>query len=197
MPDHTPQDQAVNWEERSLTTPGGRLRLEPVTREHAAEMAMVLEDPSLNELINGQPPTAEYLANRYEALSARRSPTGDELWLNWIVRLNAEGLAVGYVQATARQNSAALAWVIGVPWQGAGIATEAATAMTGILRAELGITTFSASIAPTNHASQKVASKLSMSKSGMMNDGEEVWILSVKTPEASASQVSSDGNRAR
>ncbi|CAN5579175.1 hypothetical protein BH20ACT21_BH20ACT21_19400 [soil metagenome] len=105
--------QGAGWEERAIATPGGRLRLESVTREHAVEMVEVLKDPSLNEHIGERPPSLEYLTTRYEALSSRRSPAGDELWFNWIIRLNAEGLAVGYVQATVREGSAALAWVVG------------------------------------------------------------------------------------
>lgn len=160
-------------------------------------MAEVLKDPSLNEHIGGQPPSAEYLATRYEALSSRRSSGGDELWLNWIIRLNPQRLAVGYVQATVRANSAALAWVIGVPWQKAGIATEAAAAMIGLLRAELAVTRFSASLAPSNQASQRVAAKLGMRRSGMMADGEDVWVVSVSTPESATPEVSTDGGRAR
>ncbi|HZJ50550.1 MAG TPA: GNAT family N-acetyltransferase [Actinomycetota bacterium] len=198
MSDQSPENQSANWEERSLTTPGGRLRMEPLTREHAVEMAEVLKDPSLNEHIGGQPPSVEYLATRYETLSSRRSPGSDELWLNWIVRLNAHGLAVGYVQATVRENSAALAaWVIGVPWQRTGIATEATAAMIDLLRDELALTTFSASIAPANPASQRVAAKLGMHRSGMMADGEDVWVVSASTPESSTPEVSTDGGRAR
>jgi RimJ/RimL family protein N-acetyltransferase len=150
-----------------------------LTKEHAEEMAEVLKAPTLNEHIGGQSPRAEYLATRYEALSSRRSPGGDELWFNWVIRLNDQGIAVGYVQATVREQSAALAWVIGTPWQKTGIATEAATAMVGILRAELAVTRFSASIAPTNRASQRVAAKLGMHRSGMMEDGEDVWVITV------------------
>lgn len=182
MSDHCLEGQSTTWEERSLRTPGERLRLEPLTREHAAEMAEVLKDPSLNEQVDGEPPSAEYLATRYQALSTRRSPGGDELWFNWIIRLNAEGLAVGYVQATVRDNSAALAWVIGTPWQGAGIATEAATAVIGVLHHELAVTSFSASIAPENWASQKVAAKLEMRRSGKVDDGEDVWVVHMRAP---------------
>ncbi len=183
--------QGAGWEEREIATPGGRLRLEPVTREHAVEMVEVLKDPSLNEHIGERPPSLEYLTTRYEALSSRRSPAGDELWFNWIIRLNAEGLAVGYVQATVREGSAALAWVVGVPWQGAGIATEAAATMIGILQDRLTVTSFLASIAPSNRASQEVAARLGMRRSGVVDNREELWVVGV-SPE-----VSADGGRAR
>ena len=197
MSDQSRDIHSANWEDRSVTTPGGRLRLEPLSREHAAEMVQVLEDPSLNEHIGGQPPSVEHLTTRYDSLSSRRSPGGDELWLNWIIRLNAEGPAVGYVQATVRESSAALAWVVGVPWQRTGIATEAASTMIGILRHELALRTFSASISPSNQASQRVAAKLGMSRSGMMAEGEDVWVVSVPTPESATPEVSTDGGRAR
>jgi RimJ/RimL family protein N-acetyltransferase len=168
-----------SWEERSLVTSGGRLLLEPLTREHANEMAVVLEDPSLNEHIGGRPPSVEQLSTRYEALSTRRSPGGDELWFNWIIRLGHEGPAVGYIQATVSEEAAALAWVIGVPWQKAGIATEAAAAMVGVLHTELAVTRFSASIAPNHLPSQRVASKLGMRRSGRIVDGEEIWVINL------------------
>lgn len=165
------------WIERVLETPGGRLRLEPMLPEHAPEMAEVLADPSLGEYVEGRPPSTEYLARRYETLSSRRSPNGRELWLNWVIRLASEGRAVGFVQATVGEHAAALAWVVGVAWQGAGIATEAATAVIEVLEHEQGVTTFTASIAPGNRASKAVAIKLGMNRSGALHDGEEVWVL--------------------
>ena len=197
IPDQSPGSQSAGWQGRSIATSSGRLRLEPLSREHAAEMVQVLKDPSLNEHIGGQPPSVDYLTTRYDTLSSRRSPGGNELWLNWIIRLNAEGPAVGYVQATVREGSAALAWVVGVPWQRAGIATEAASTMIGILRHELALTTFSASISPSNQASQRVAAKLGMSRAGMMAEGEDVWVVSVPTQESATPEVSTDGGRAR
>lgn len=167
------------WIERVLETPGGRLRLEPMRPEHAPEMAEVLADPSLGEHVEGRPPSAEYLAHRYEILSSRRSPNGRELWLNWVIRLDSERRAVGFVQATVGEQVAALAWVVGVAWQGTGIATEAAAAVIEVLEQEQGVTTFTASIAPKNQASKAVATKLGMSKSGAVHDGEEVWVMTL------------------
>jgi RimJ/RimL family protein N-acetyltransferase len=167
------------WMERVLETPGGRLQLEPMLPEHAPEMAEVLADPSLGEHEGGRPPSTEYLAHRYEILSSRRSPNGRELWLNWVIRLASEGRAVGFVQATVGGRVAALAWVVAVAWQGAGIATEAAAAVLEILKQEQGLTTFTASIAPGNQASKAVATKLGMSRSGAVHNGEEVWALTL------------------
>jgi RimJ/RimL family protein N-acetyltransferase len=167
------------WIERVLETPSGRLRLEPMLPQHAPEMAEVLADPSLGEHVEGRPPSTEYLAHRYEILSSRSSPNGRELWLNWVIRLVSEARAIGFVQATVGERAASLAWVVGVAWQGAGIATEAATAVIEVLEQEQGVSTFTASIAPDNQASKAVATKLGMNRSGAVHDGEEVWVLTL------------------
>ena len=51
----------------------------------------------------GAPPTiADDLRERIRVQEGRRSPEGDELWLNWTLRLRSSGQAIGYVQAGVR-----------------------------------------------------------------------------------------------
>jgi len=77
--------------------------------------------------------------SRYDLVSpglpAGRSPDGREEWCNWILRREPGGEAVGYVQATisGEGRRAEIAWVVGLPWQGRGYATEAARALVGWL----------------------------------------------------------------
>ena len=89
---------------------GERLVLEPLAVEDAVEMVEVLSSPFLYVLIGGQPPSLPELAARYQRQIA--GPVSDhEAWLNWIVRL--EGQAVGFVQATLRQEGGLLC---AAPW---------------------------------------------------------------------------------
>ena len=108
---------------------GRRLGLEPLGVEHAAEMAPVLGDPGLHRFTGGEPASPEELARTYGRLV---SGPGEETqrWLNWIVRRREDGQAVGTTQATLTALdstvTAEVAWVIGRPYQGQGLASEAA-----------------------------------------------------------------------
>ena len=77
-----------------------RLDLEPLAVAHAAELAPLLDDPSLHEFTGGAPLSAAALAARYARLAGRRSPGGDQMWGNWAVRVHATGTVAGTVQAT-------------------------------------------------------------------------------------------------
>ena len=100
-----------------------RLELVPLAVSDAEEMVAVLGDERLYAFTGGGPPTLAELRGRYARLVVGRSPDGSQQWRNWIVRLR-EGWAVGTVQAaiTATGRAAEVAWVIGVAWQGQGLA---------------------------------------------------------------------------
>ena len=109
-----------------------RLALTPLVPDDAAEMAEVLADESLYEFTGGAPVDASQLRARYERMTAG-SGREDETWLNWVVRRRSDGRPVGTVQATVIDREGArtawIAWVVGVPWQARGFATEAARAL--------------------------------------------------------------------
>ena len=109
-----------------------RLLLVPLRPADADEMAEVLADPRLHQFIGGHPATLPELRSRYRTLAAG-SPSPEEVWRNWTVRRRADSRPVGTMQATLdrRQGdwTAQVAWVIGVPWQGQGYASEAARAL--------------------------------------------------------------------
>ena len=91
------------------------------------------------------------------------------------MRRRDDGLAVGTVQVTLlvrRDGSNALvAWVVGVPWQGHGYATEAATALVEWLH-ELGVDDIAAHIHPDHQASAAVASRAGLHRTADLVDGE-------------------------
>lgn len=141
-------------------------------------MVAVLAAPSLYEFTGGEAPSLESLTARYE-LQTAGSGRPEEEWRNWIVRTRSDGRAVGFLQADVALDVAArtaeLAWVIGPEHQGSGYAAEAATAIRQQLANE-GSLRFTASIHPAHVASQAVAVRTGMSRTGDADaDGEELW----------------------
>ncbi|MFC4500534.1 MULTISPECIES: GNAT family N-acetyltransferase [Streptomyces] len=154
-----------------------RLLLLPLRVEHAAEMADVLSDPALHTFIGGTPSTPMALRARYERLVAG-SPDPAVSWHNWVVRDGAH--LAGTVQATvtAGDTHAEIAWVIGTPWQGRGLASEAARGLVGWLAGQ-GVRTVVAHIHPDHHASAAVATAAGLSPTAEEQDGETRWRLSL------------------
>ncbi|HUZ84584.1 MAG TPA: GNAT family N-acetyltransferase [Gaiellales bacterium] len=174
---------------RTLTT--ARLVLEQLRPEHAGEMVDVLADDRLYTFTGGRPPRPEHLRERYRRLAAG-SPDGSETWLNWIARERGGG-AVGAVQATLSgptdRCTAHVAWVVGVPWQGRGLASEAARAVAAWLWSQ-GVVELLANIHPAHTASQIVAARAGLEPTGRVVDGEQVW-------RATGSKSPTDGTAAR
>ncbi|MFC9325896.1 GNAT family N-acetyltransferase [Kitasatospora sp. NPDC057015] len=161
---------------RSVETsavPTDRLDLLPLRPEDAEEMAAVLSDPALYAFTGGEPATAEALRARYLRQCAG-SPDPAVTWCNWILRLRADGRAAGYVQATVTAGAAEIAWVVGTPWQGRGLAAEAARALVARLR-EQGVRTVVAHVHPGHHASAAVARAAGLAPTGELHDGEVRW----------------------
>ncbi len=158
--------------ETPITT--DRLALHPLRIADAAEMVDVLAAASLYEFTGGEAPNLEALLERYR-LQTAGSGRPEEQWRNWIIRIVADGRAVGFVQADVIDNTAELAWVVGVEHQERGVASEAAIAMRNQLAAE-GALRFEAYIHPAHAASQAVARRVGMARTGQVDeDGEEHW----------------------
>ena len=152
------------------------IELSPLTVDHAPAMVAVLSDPSLYEFTGGTPPTLEELTARYARQTVGHSPDGSEQWLNWVVLL--DSTPVGYVQATVVGDSAEIAWVISPSVQGRGLATEAARAMVGLLTAA-GVRRLVAHVHPDHAASARVAERLGLRPTDVVEDGEVRWVASV------------------
>jgi RimJ/RimL family protein N-acetyltransferase len=156
-----------------------RLDLEPLVVAHATELAPLLDDAGLHECTGGVPLSAAALAARYECLAARRSPAGDQLWGNWVMRLRGTRAVVGTVQATLPAGGptagpAEVAWVVAPAAQRHGYATEAARSLVGLLH-EAGWTVV-AHIHPRHVASQRVARAAGLAPTGQVrDDGEMRW----------------------
>jgi RimJ/RimL family protein N-acetyltransferase len=155
-----------------------RLTLVPLAVDHADEMSDVLSDPGLHAFIGGAPASTEDLRTRYERLVAG-SPDPHVSWLNWVVRVRETGRLAGTVQGTVTDDGrqpaqAEVAWVVGKPWQGQGIASEAARALVAWLESR-GVRTVLAHVHPDHEASAAVAASAGLSRTEVVHDGEVRW----------------------
>jgi len=156
-----------------------RLRLSPLTPEDAAELVVVLSDPSLYRFMGGAPPKLEELQHRYRMLATRRSPDGEELWLNWVIRDRHTQNALGTLEATVRvgeSSVAHIAWVLGTNAQGNGYASESARALTRFL-VDRGMKQVMAYIHPDHTASNRVAAAIGMEQTQIWQQKERAWQL--------------------
>lgn len=138
-------------------------------------MVEVLADERMYEFTGGEPPTLDRLRQRYRAMARGRSPSGDEWWLNWIVRWPADPVGVVQATVTADRSRADVAWEVGVPWQGQGIAGEAAQAMVDWLF-HAGVSNVRACVHPEHAASAAIAARIGLAPSEERIDGEVVWV---------------------
>jgi RimJ/RimL family protein N-acetyltransferase len=146
---------------RTLRT--GDLTLEPQIAAHAEALFPVLCDPALYEYENGPPASLEALRERFARLESRRSPDGHEHWLNWVIRLPGVGL-VGFVQATVHADGrAAIAYVLGSPYWGRGLARRAVQAMLAELGQSYPVKRYSASLKRPNLRSLRLLERLGFS----------------------------------
>jgi ribosomal-protein-alanine N-acetyltransferase len=139
------------------------LTLEPQRAAHAEEMFVVLSDPAIYEHENEPPPSLEWLRARFTKLESRRSPDGQEQWLNWVIRLPTSEL-IGYVQATVRANGrAAIAYALCSAYWGRGLARQAVQAMISELVEHYQVRSLSAVLKRENVRSRRLLERLGFS----------------------------------
>jgi [ribosomal protein S5]-alanine N-acetyltransferase len=143
-----------------LHTP--RLLLEPQREEHADALFAPLSDARLYTHIPQEPPPSlAALRERLARLSTRRSPEGDELWLNWVVCEADSRTPLGRVQATVRANAPCyVAYEIFPAHWRRGIATEACRRMIEWLIDALQVEHFTAEVDSLNTASLRLLERL-------------------------------------
>jgi RimJ/RimL family protein N-acetyltransferase len=147
--------------------------LVPLRATDADELAGLLEEAQLREWLRAQD-VAE-LRDRFAAWETRRSPGGDELWLNWVIRDRGDGRAQGWVQATVRGGAASVAYALLPAERGAGAASDAVRALVRWLRDRLGVTTVTAEIDDSNAASARVAVAAGFERTIHRAGDEVVW----------------------
>lgn len=158
-----------------------RLPLSPLRASDSDEMFVVLNDSSLHQFIGGAPLTRESLHERYRKLAKGAPADGTEVWLNYILRSIATGVAMGTVQATLKRDAASVAWIVGTQYQRQGFAQEATRALIQILK-QLGLTRVTACIHADHVASQCVAAAVGFACTTRIEDGEQVWEMMLAEP---------------
>jgi len=148
---------------QQFAMPGSlRLLYEPLYSDHAAGLFEALEDPRVYEHINDIPsPGVAQLAARFARMSSGPPPDRtDECWLNYALRLKANGTLIGRLQATIRERRAEVAYLLGPEYWGQGYATEAMSAFQVDLRENAQVTEFWATTAPQNFRSVHLLERL-------------------------------------
>jgi ribosomal-protein-alanine N-acetyltransferase len=152
----------------------GRLILEPLCREHARHLFTALSDPRIYTFIPQDPPASVLaLETRYRQLESRRSPSGEELWLNWVICLKEQRAYIGTVQATIHQNqSAVLAYELSTDFWGHGYATEACLRVIESLFRDYQVAEIVAQVDTRNEASCKLLERLSFKRIKMLEGAD-------------------------
>ncbi len=137
-----------------------RLILEVLRPGHAAELFSVLQDPEMYRYIPGNPPVSEEeLLERYTRQAAHSDAEG--VWLNWILRLKADGRCIGYVQATIPASPPALlAYQVSSLHWGRGYAFEACSVALAHLAEAWMVSEIHAEVDTRNAASIRLAERL-------------------------------------
>jgi [ribosomal protein S5]-alanine N-acetyltransferase len=136
--------------------------LEPLVRAHARHLFPALSVPLIYRFIPQEPPASLLeLEARYQRLESRTSPAGDELWLNWALRLKLEGQYIGTVQATiSSAHSPLIAYELSPDFWGQGYATESCSRVITSLFTDYGVTEIMAEVDTRNLASCKLLERL-------------------------------------
>ena len=176
--------------EAVLHTP--RLRLEPQAEHHAEGLFEPLGDARLYTHIPQEPPASlQALRERLARLSARRSPQGDELWLNWVLCDAQSDAYIGRVQATVRGDAPAyLAYEVFPAFWQQGYATEACIRMIRWLIDDLHIEHFSAEVDSLNTASLRLLERLGFRRVALRANADhfkgrssDEWLLRLAAAE--------------
>ena len=139
----------------------------------ADELAGLLGEDELRSWLRAD--DVSELRDRFAGWESRRSPDGDELWLNWIVREQSDQRAVGWVQATVRGASASVAYALLPAERGAGAASDAVRALVRWLRDRLAVTVVTAEIDESKAASARVAVAAGFERTIHRSGDEVVW----------------------
>lgn len=144
---------------RTLLT--ARLVLEVLREEHAPVLYECLRHNEIYEFIPEAPPAdVATLQSRYRFLSSGRSPSEDESWLNWAIRIRMSDY-IGYVQATVRNdNTASIAYVIAPRFWRSGYAREACQRVISFLLEDVGTAEIVAHVDSENIRSMSLLSAL-------------------------------------
>jgi RimJ/RimL family protein N-acetyltransferase len=154
-----------------------RLVLVPLKATDAEALAGLLEESPLREWLRAD--DAAGLRQRFARWETRRSPDGQQAWLNWIVRAADDERPLGWLQATVSGNAARVAYALLPAERGAGVASEALRALVRWLTDRQGVSSVTAEIDDANVASGRVAAAAGFERTDRRSGGETVWSRAV------------------
>jgi len=150
------------------------LILEPTVEKHASLLFPLLQDESLYRYIPHDPPSLESLQKRYKAWSARKSPDGQEIWLNWMARHGATGDYIGHFQSGFdEKNGFTVAYTLGKPYQKQGYATEGLRGVINFLHAKMNARNIKAWIDTRNEPSIRLVKRLGFEQVQFIKNADE------------------------
>lgn len=138
-----------------------RLLLEPLVAAHADKLFDSLCDKRIYRWIAaGIPTDVAELRTIWQSNESRISPDGDEIWLNWAIRLGNDGPYIGRLDAELNNpsNVTNIGFMLFPGYWGCGFATESLSAAVTALMKK-GILFIRASVAAPNIASARVLQK--------------------------------------
>ncbi len=149
-----------------VTLETDRLWLEPLVAAHAPALYPVLLDELIYRFIPTEPPTSvQTLAARYARLETRRSPAGDELWLNWALHLKAADAYIGRIEVTLQADRTAyLAYELSPAFWRQGLAAEACARVLTHLEQAYAVPRVVAEVDTRNTASIRLLERLGFAR---------------------------------
>jgi RimJ/RimL family protein N-acetyltransferase len=157
----------------SIRLETARLELIPLAEKFADDMYDGLQSPALYQYIaDSAPPSREWLRERYRRLEGGRSPDSSELWLNWLLREKITGRFVGHVQATVKDRSASVAYVLFLNACGVGYANEAVGRMLLSLERDYGVRGFTATVHVGIQRSIRLLERLGFTRQSFTKNAE-------------------------
>lgn len=180
---------------RAIRTP--RLSLEPLVAAHAEILFCSLCDERIYRWIEaGGPKDLNQLRAKWERNESRLSPDGNEVRLNWAIRLGNEGPYIGKLDACLDSPVRAtnVGFVFFPEYWGYGYATEALLAVKTVL-VENGVLFMRATAATQNLASARVLEKAGFIPGNLVTDEIDTREFILKMPtESRPAQPSAGGD---
>lgn len=166
MPEKTPRFPFPRGLDPDAPLHSARLTLEPIQAAHASEMFGLWQDRDIYTFVPEEPPpTLAWLTQRYDKLTSRQSPIGDEAWLQWALRRKEDRVLIGRVEASVRLDAKAqLAWLLGTSYTGQGYAREAVRRMLDHLRDDYAVREVDVEIDTRNLRSLRLAEALGFTR---------------------------------
>lgn len=151
-----------------------RLVLEPLYASDASAIYDELLNSSLYKYIPDTPPRSlQELKDRYALLESRKSPDGQQLWLNWVARFRKRQQYVGTFQATIYANQTAeIAYMVFVQFWRLGYGKEACSQLLRHLFFDYQVRTISANMDTRNLASIGLVESLGFQRISLIENAD-------------------------